>query len=157
MSAKNLRQAGVSLDRSSVTIRPRKTPSGTTAASMIEDLSAALPASPRRRDFNLVREILLTAEQPGPPLFSYPEFGPDLVQHHLVLMMEAGLLHGTTLREGGGTTRVLVERLSWSGHDLLALVRNSADWQKARAKILDANGRADFPVLTSWLRSQATP
>ena len=156
MCAKNLRDTGVTTTRSQVIGRAKRKTAASESTSTAAKFVEALQSSAWRRDFNLIREILLTAEQPGPHAFSYPEFGAEMVQNHLVLLVEAGLLRGTMLREGGGTTRALIERLTWAGHDLLALVRNSGDWQKARTKLLDPHGRADSDVLTEWLRAQVS-
>ncbi|MEO7598308.1 MAG: hypothetical protein ABIV50_05220 [Opitutus sp.] len=42
----------------------------------------------------------------------------------------------------------------WTGHDLPALLRDSAHGSKAPTRIFDAQGRADSDVLPDWLRSE---
>jgi hypothetical protein len=111
--------------------------------SAVGSIISQIQASTLRRDFNLVRLILLEAEQPGVHAFSFAGYERDMVQSHL----------GTIMRESGGSTHVLVDRLTWAGHDLLALVRDDKRWQKARADILDAHGRAHADVLVQWLKT----
>ncbi|HTO04919.1 MAG TPA: DUF2513 domain-containing protein, partial [Opitutus sp.] len=71
----------------------------------------------------------------------------------LILLVEAGFLHGTIMREGTGTTHVLVDRLTWNGHDLLALVRDPTRWQKAQTDVLDPHGRAHLDMLVTSLKA----
>jgi hypothetical protein len=121
--------------------------------SAVGSIISQIQASTLRRDFNLVRLILLEAEQSGVHAFSFAGYERDMVQSHLGLLVDVGLLRGTIMRESGGSTHVLVDRLTWAGHDLLALVRDDKRWQKARADILDAHGRAHADVLVQWLKT----
>ncbi len=111
-----------------------------------------------RRDLNLVRAILANAEQ-GSPVKLSPQttvgFPPAMVQQHLLLMVEAGLLHGTVVRSGAGDVQVLPERLTWAGHDAYALMCNDARWQRARETLLDAGGRAHFAELLECLKPES--
>jgi hypothetical protein len=118
-------------------------------------VAATNAATLLRRDFNLIRLILIEAEQPGGHPFRYDQYDRRMVQNHLMLLVEAGLLDGSVIREGNGLIRVDVERLTWAGHDLLAQIRDDALWQKAQAcGVLDANGRSHLATLSRWLSSQ---
>lgn len=125
--------------------------------SVIDDLAAdaesASDASPWRRDFNLIRSILLEAEEPGAHAFNFDEFDRRMVQNHLQLLIEGGFLTGSIMREGTGLSHVVADRLTWSGHDLLALMKNPSSWQKARAQWLDKGGRANLDLLVSGLKT----
>jgi hypothetical protein len=118
----------------------------------IED--AVAETSPWRRDFNLIRAILLEAEEPGAHAFSYDEFDRRMVQNHLQLLIEGGYLSGSIMREASGLSHVVADRLTWAGHDLLALLKNPSVWQRARSAMLDKGGRAHLQTLTEWLKSQ---
>lgn len=120
------------------------------------ELAATNAATPLRRDFNLIRLILIEAEQPGGHPFRYDQFDRRMVQNHLMLLVEGGLLEGTVIREGNGLIRVDVERLTWAGHDLLAQIRDDAVWQSAQGIAVDPNGRAHLATLSRWLSSQVS-
>ena len=110
-----------------------------------------------RRDFNLVRALLLLTERGRPPS-EYPDgFDVALVEAHREMLMEAGLAHGDRLQEASGKKRVILLRLTWAGHDLVALARNETLWQQARSQILDAHGAADAEILIDWLRAKKQP
>jgi hypothetical protein len=120
------------------------------------ELEAARDASPLRRDFNLIRAILLEAEEPGAHAFNFDEFDRRMVQNHLQLLIEGGFLTGSIMREGAGLSHVVADRLTWSGHDLLALMKNPSVWQKARTQLLDKGGRANLDLIVAWLKQQAS-
>lgn len=118
--------------------------------------SLVTPASlPWRRDLRLVRHLLLAAERSRPlaipPTVSaaYPR---AMIDAHLVLLIEAGLLHGTVYRSGDGLLQATAERLTWSGHDAVAALANDASWAEAEAGLLDGWGRAAFTPLLEQLR-----
>jgi len=124
---------------------------------VIDAIAGQLQASASRRDFNLIRLILLEAEQAGSHTFSFKDYEPAMVQSHLIMLIEAGLVHGSVMREGADTTQVLVNRLTWSGHDLVALLRDNARWEEARNAALDAHGRAHFDALVESLKRPTQP
>lgn len=128
--------------------------------SQLDDLAveaeAARDASPLRRDFNLIRAILLEAEEPGAHAFNFDEFDRRMVQNHLQLLIEGGFLTGSIMREGAGLSHVVADRLTWSGHDLLALMKNPSVWQKARTQLLDKGGRANLDLIVAWLKQQTS-
>ena len=150
-------QAGALSDRPSKTFAGHQIQIEDKAA-VIDAIAGQLQASASGRDFNLIRLILLEAEQPGPHTFSFKDYEPALVESHLIMLIEAGLVHGSVMREGtDNTTQVLVNRLTWSGHDLVALLRENARWEAARNATLDAHGRAHFDALVEWLKRPTQP
>jgi hypothetical protein len=121
--------------------------------SVIDAIAGQMQAAASRRDFNLIRAILLQAEQTGPHTFDIPGYERAMVESHLLLLIEVGLVQGSIMRDGTGpATHVLVDRLTWSGHDLVALLRDNARWEETRTAVLDAHGRAHFDVLVAWLK-----
>lgn len=122
--------------------------------SVVDAIVGQIESSSLRRDFNLVRLILMEAEQPDTHAFSFDGYNQAMVQAHLILLIEAGFLHGSILREGNGETHALVNRLTWTGHDLLALMRNTVRWREASTAVLDSHGRGHLDVLVAWLKSQ---
>jgi len=116
---------------------------------------AALGAPPLRRDLRLVRAVLIAAEVghpltiPTPIKAAYPAAMIDL---HVALLIEAGLLLGSVYRSGDGILRATAERLTWAGHDALALMLNPTRWAQAQGSVLDHAGRAQFAQLIEFLR-----
>ena len=109
----------------------------------------------RRRDFRLIRTLLLRLERDGPQVPTLSDYSNAQVHDHLVMLIDAGYLAGSVLREGNGSIFALVERITWSGHDLIALFRNDEKWQSATTALLDADGRASTDVLLKGLKDSA--
>ena len=124
------------------------------SAAVREMLDEVMEPAPFRRDFNLIRAVLLEAEQPGIHPFTYPTYDRTMVQSHLVLLIEAGFAHGTIVRNANGLTTASIDRLTWFGHDLVALLKDAALWQQARNTILDSHGCAHTDLLIEWLKTQ---
>jgi hypothetical protein len=139
---------GPVLDLSEVTaLRPR-----------VETLPRPLT---QRRDLRLIRQLLREVEKmaPGkvPAALNLPDHDPLIVMHHLRLLRDAGLVQGTVYRSGSGPeVTVLLEGLTWAGHDALALMEDAAAWAEAD-RLLDAHGRGDFPSLLQELRGARRP
>jgi hypothetical protein len=135
------------------------------------DLSEGIPFRPpvearerpptQRRDLRLIRLLLREVEKmsPGnlPAAITLPDQNPLIVMHHLRLLRDAGLVQGTAYRSGSGPeVTVLIEGLTWSGHDALALMEDPAAWAEAD-RLLDTQGRGDFPSLLQELRRARQP
>ena len=116
--------------------------------------TADFNATPLRRDFNLIRLILIEVEQPGRHLFRYKNFEGRMIQNHLVMLIRAGFLEGNMTNDGNGIRHAEVEGLTWNGHDLLAQIRSRPLWERAQSSILDGDGRAHLSTLTRWLSDQ---
>ena len=104
-----------------------------------------------KRDMDLVREILFEVE-------SWPSDGsrsevligernPGEVEEHVRIMIAAGLLHGDEL----AFRQVLVDRLSWAGHDFLDAARNSETWERAKGTFAEKGIGMPFDALKSLL------
>jgi uncharacterized protein DUF2513 len=89
-----------------------------------------------KRDIELIRLILLREEQgtPPPALASY---GTGLVLYNSALAIEAGLLRGEVLHEGGSNIPIgNVRGITWAGHDFLDATRDPRIWNKTRNRAL---------------------
>lgn len=98
-----------------------------------------------RRDLDFVRELLLRMEG-GETTFNTLSGGeaaalglgpeeassedPDKLKYHLDLMEEAGLID-IMFRSAGGS--IIVESITWAGHDFLDSVRDPAIWKATKA------------------------
>lgn len=111
-----------------------------------------------KRDMDLVRKILLqieATEAGGKVELDVPGHEDGEIGLHVELMIEHGLVEGTTISSSDGPAhRILayhVEKMTWEGHDFLAVARNDTIWEKAKKKCLDATGGLALDVLKACL------
>lgn len=112
-----------------------------------------------KRDIELLRRILREVEgfEPGTSgyVVTFPDEYPDsLVNEHIELLIEAGLLSGRVLRGSAGLSAVHVTRLTWLGHDFLDASRNEGLWAKAKKMLADKGGGLAFDLLLAWLKKE---
>jgi len=87
-----------------------------------------------KRDADLVRDILLSVEADHTDIESKIT-DKDIINHHLHLMIDGGLLNGKEINEG----QWRIYGLTWEGYELLELIRDSARWQDIKRIIDDIN------------------
>ena len=106
-----------------------------------------------KRDWEIIRRILLKTEElgPGNSLRSSDfEYEPEITAYHVKLLKEAGLLEafiGEFL--GGGPPHFDLFSLTWSGHEFLDSIRDDNIWQETKFKVLDKSGSMTFEVIKS--------
>jgi hypothetical protein len=92
-----------------------------------------------KRDWDTVRELLLSIEQTGPGEEVESETYGDRraeISYHLVLLHEAGLIDAIvdpTLEDPIPAVSVL--RLTWDGHEFLDAIRADTVWQRLKGSI----------------------
>lgn len=107
-----------------------------------------------KRDFELIRKLLLFFEEKqsrghikAPRIEGYDE---GIVQYHLVLMHEAGLLRCEAVRSSTTSDRIISVipfELTWDGHEFLDKIRNENVWRKVRDTITSKSGSLAFAVV----------
>jgi len=100
-----------------------------------------------RRDWNLIRLLLLEVESGTEPsgLSDYTE--PQIL-YHAVLLVESEFVHGDVISDHTGTPRSAhYSRLTWKGHDFLDATRDEAIWKKAIALVQTSAGSATAELL----------
>jgi hypothetical protein len=101
------------------------------------------------RDMDLARALLLEIERPGSAgLDAWPD---EVVRAHLRLLAEAGLIVAAC--EGGSVecpAVVVVEGMSWAGHDFLAAVRRDKVWRKVRERLIATGGGLAFEAIRQY-------
>ncbi|SCY27705.1 DUF2513 domain-containing protein [Nitrosospira sp. Nsp13] len=115
-----------------------------------------------KRDFDLIREILLHVEaSPAnvrPYRVQFPESDQDTIDEHVELLIESGLLEGNPRHRAGAPLyvdmEVMVARLTWDGHDFLSSIQDDTIWRKAKATILMPSASFTFGLLVEWLKIQ---
>jgi hypothetical protein len=125
-----------------------------------------------KRDMDLVREILLRAEELKPEGGQIEINGRSVkeVNYHIFIMAQNGLIMfwppSLTAREYATSalglnevlsmsTPVRVLGLSWTGQDFLASVRNPQVYEQAKRTLLDRLGDMPFGILTELATSIA--
>lgn len=105
-----------------------------------------------QRDWDIVRELLLAVEalEPGQtlPLRGFPRDRVDEINHHALLLHEAGLIDAgffESLSEGASLNQI--SRLTWEGHEFLDTIKSDTVWNMARATIQEKTGSMTFEVV----------
>lgn len=111
-----------------------------------------------KRDMDLVRLILLEIEHSsdGAQLqmnFDIPDYTPEIVSYHLMILHDAGLIEASDLSTMGRGLFWCPKRLTWSGHEFLDAARNDSIWKKAKEKASGMN----FELLKELLLNLARP
>jgi hypothetical protein len=125
------------------------------------------PHDDMTRDNELIRQIILAIKarkDATPQAVEIDGADKAIVARHLEMLLEVGLLEGEKL--GALNTpypTILVKDLSWSGHDLAAVMENEAVWRQFQQKLsppqlaqipLPVLKNVGIGLLTTWLKSQ---
>ncbi|MCX7008420.1 MAG: DUF2513 domain-containing protein [Kiritimatiellaeota bacterium] len=112
-----------------------------------------------KRDMDLIRALLLKAEAelPGNWTENWGDHSADEACYHLALLIEAGLLDGNvTETEYQQIPFVMMNRLTWEGHDFLDRAKNENIWNKAKTKIKEVGGSVSIELMKKVLDSVIT-
>jgi hypothetical protein len=86
-----------------------------------------------KRDADLVRDILLSVEADYIGIESDVTTDQDIINHHLHLMIDGGLLNGQEINEG----QWRIYGLTWQGYELLELIRDR--WETIKRVLNDVS------------------
>lgn len=103
-----------------------------------------------KRDMDLVRTLILHIEQNAPGESTEIEIegvDEDTINYHLSLMGEAELLRVQMIREC-----VIINGITWKGHEFADLVRDKAVWTSTLAKIGKKTASTSFEILVHVLK-----
>lgn len=91
-----------------------------------------------KRDMDLIRSLLLQVEDGvSVELDSYTK---EQILYHKNLIIEAHLVHGRALHGEDQLLAVMIDRLSWEGHEFLDAIRNEDVWQQTKERIEKIRG-----------------
>ena len=112
------------------------------------------------RNFDLIRKILLDVQSSpagtSPFRVEFPgEYEQSVVNEHVLLLIEAGLLRGRALRATNGIADISVQGLTWSGHDFIDVAKDETLWANAKASVLKPAVAVTFEALLQWLKAEA--
>jgi hypothetical protein len=105
------------------------------------------------RDFDLIRKLLVFFDQKNGPEYARsvdvgPEYSEDMVQYHMRLMYQAGLLNcEAQTTNTGRVIQVLPFDLTWEGHEFLSKIRSDTVWQKIKSTLLSKGGTLAFAAV----------
>ncbi|MBY0483463.1 DUF2513 domain-containing protein [Nitrosomonas sp.] len=109
-----------------------------------------------KRDLNLVREILLWAEDhkdakihEKPPIKDYTD---AQIYYHIHIMSQAGLVYALESTEMSRNPQVTLVSVTWAGHDFLSAARDDVLWKKAMKTVLKEGASFTFDYVKNWLR-----
>jgi hypothetical protein len=85
-----------------------------------------------KRNADLIRDILLSVEN-GQVDIESDVTDQDIINHHLHLMIDGGLLNGKEINEG----QWRIYGLTWTGYELLELIRDR--WNTIKRVLDDTN------------------
>jgi hypothetical protein len=113
-----------------------------------------------KRDMELIRELMLAIEsQDGD--FNYESvekigYEEPQIDYHLGLLIEAGLVVGEVHPlQGGYSPIIVVDKLSWEGHEFLDNARNESVWKGTMKQVKEKGEGISIALLTQLLISAA--
>lgn len=108
-----------------------------------------------KRDFNVIRQIMMEIEKCGDSTglgeLEIPDLDTATITYHLRLLYQAGLVQGIDVSNHSTPFNLLNMNLTWEGHDFLDSARNNTLWKKVQKKIGDTVGSVSIEVLKSLL------
>lgn len=112
-----------------------------------------------KRDFNLIRSILLDVEKKLPEealsKFTYEDYEKTIVAEHVRLLIEAEYLEGAVAKKGHQCRSFIIYRLTWEGHNFLDNAKNETIWKKVMADAEDKGMSLSMSVLNRLLGKAA--
>lgn len=109
-----------------------------------------------KRDWDLIRQILLAIEQ-SEPIDAIKDSAPEgLYEHQIDILRDSGLIEGFdrthTMKTPSGvpvSTFTLPDqpRLTWEGHNFLDSVRDDDIWSKTKERISKVGGSISIDML----------
>ncbi|MGC1329797.1 DUF2513 domain-containing protein [Pseudomonas sp.] len=91
-----------------------------------------------KRNWDLIREVLIEIEELNPAELEAIQYGPASLSDEpekdsqAVLLWKAGFLEGADASSFDGDV-VIARELSWSGHELLDTIRSKAVWERIKS------------------------
>ncbi len=106
------------------------------------------------RNMELIRRLLIAVEALPYPneyiSFKWADQDAQKVRYHVNLLHEGGLIqaYANPLSCFDEWSQV---RLTWEGHELLALLRDEPVWQQAQAAVQERSGGDNLVLLKNYL------
>lgn len=122
-----------------------------------------------KRDWDLIRDVLIEVEALNPATFDDLRYGPLRTSENAakdgqaVLLWRAGFIEGVDASSMDQGDSVLAQGLTWSGHELLDTIRSKPVWEKIKSTAQDKGLDLTFDTVialgkaaATWIISQAS-
>lgn len=105
-----------------------------------------------KRDMDLIREILLWAEEQPTHMIQqnpvYRDRSTQEIRYHVYLMWQAGLVDIVDpVREDAPITHATLQGVTWHGHEFLDAIRNDTVWNRAKSELSEKGKGFTFDLL----------
>ncbi len=112
-----------------------------------------------KRDMDLIRAMLMAIEadeQGYVASLQINGYTQELINYHAVLLSEAGFAKIIEIKteESVIPVKVIIERLTWTGHEFLDAARDRSIWNQAKDKVGSATIQIWMSVLTALTLKQ---
>jgi hypothetical protein len=113
-----------------------------------------------KRDMELIRALMLEVELQDSN-FNYDSlqaigYTEAQIDYHLQLLIEEKFIDGEVHHFlGTRTPNIIIEKLTWSGHEFLDNARNESIWKEAMKTVKEKGGSVGIGILTQVLTSVA--
>lgn len=103
-----------------------------------------------KRDWDIIRELLLKAEElePDKTISSkdYDTSRIHIINYHTKLLYESGMIDAIDCCTNDGDS-YFINSLTWEGHDFLDSIRNDDIWNKTKSKVIEKGGTMTFDIV----------
>lgn len=113
-----------------------------------------------KRDMNLIRQILLWADEQQNGMFggnpSINGYTEEQIGYHVYLMGQAGLVRCADCTSiGMPSPYAMIIELTWSGHDFVDAIKDDSLWKKATTTVIKDGASFSFELVKEWMLFQA--
>lgn len=112
-----------------------------------------------KRDMDLIRRILLTAEALpyGEDFQSLEGVSEEQFVTHALWLKEAGLVNAVGMAGSGSAARyAIVSGLTWDGTEFVSAMADDSLWEKAKEKFMKPGISFTLEIVKAWLIDKIT-
>ena len=91
-----------------------------------------------KRDIDLIRSLLIQVEE-GKSI-ELDIYTKEQLLYHKNLLIEANFVHGQTLYGDDQILTVMIDRLTWIGHEFLDAIRDAEIWRQTKDVVEKISG-----------------
>lgn len=104
----------------------------------------------------LIKKLLLQIEEAEQVLtlndfLVNSDHGTELINYHLMLLKEAGLIEGLSSDTKDGAWFLSIQKLTWKGHEFLDKAKNESAWKKTMSELKKEGFSASFGIVSKVL------
>lgn len=108
-----------------------------------------------KRDWDLIREVLLEVEAIDPSKFEDRRYGPlrqsenAFKDEQAYSLWQAGFIQGVEASSIDQGDSVIAQRLTWQGHELLDTLRSKPVWEKVKTTAKEKGVELTFSAVVA--------